>query len=374
MTAYRICFRLAASALLMPCLATVALAQHGGHSGGGGGGMAAHSEGSAGGGIGGHSGVGPAPSRASRPASHSAAIPHSKNAASPASASSTANANASAAKPGVNLVPGVPTYRWQDPPSNAVQPAPARGAVSAPNHQFVSATGAGSLQTVRPLSVPGRYPINGQCGRGGCGSIYYPPGYYGGYGYGYGYGLGYGYGYGYGLYPGFGWDFGFGYGLGYGYGYGYGTGYYGNGVGYSDARPAASGDAQSSSAEYGPYATLDAKTDQPGTLPDPAKQSAVVLKDGTVYTVTDYWMADGKLHFVTAESGESTVDIEQVDLQKTVDRNAGRGVTFTLRTQDGVGVTNAPAAQAAPADGQSSSTEQAPAQVPLPAPAGAPQQ
>ena len=105
---------------------------------------------------------------------------------------------------------------------------------------------------------------------------------------------------------GFGWGSGFGLGYGFGSGFGYGLGYYGNGLGYGDSYPNTS-----SSGDYGPYATLDAKTKQPGTLPNPSAETTLVLKDGTVYTMTDYWMADGKLHYVTAENGENTIAITQ---------------------------------------------------------------
>lgn len=57
----------------------------------------------------------------------------------------------------------------------------------------------------------------------------------------------------------------------------------------------------------------------------------IYLKDGTTYAATDYWMADGKLHYYVNYSGESTVDIDQLDLQRTVDENSKRGVQFTLK-------------------------------------------
>ena len=56
----------------------------------------------------------------------------------------------------------------------------------------------------------------------------------------------------------------------------------------------------------------------------------IYLKDGSSYGVTDYWMADGNLHYVTTYGGENSISVEQLDLQKTVDENAGRGVNFTL--------------------------------------------
>jgi hypothetical protein len=55
------------------------------------------------------------------------------------------------------------------------------------------------------------------------------------------------------------------------------------------------------------------------------------LKDGTTFAATDYWVADGKLHYFVNYSGESTVDIDQLDVQRTVDENSKRGVQFTLK-------------------------------------------
>jgi hypothetical protein len=55
------------------------------------------------------------------------------------------------------------------------------------------------------------------------------------------------------------------------------------------------------------------------------------LTDGTVYALMNYWVADGKLHYITQYGGENAIDLNQVDVQKTVDVNAKRGVPVTLR-------------------------------------------
>jgi hypothetical protein len=64
-----------------------------------------------------------------------------------------------------------------------------------------------------------------------------------------------------------------------------------------------------------------------------AEKVLVVLymKNGAVYAVTNYWVGDGKLHYLTSYGGENTIDLNDLDLQKTVDVNASRGVEFTLR-------------------------------------------
>jgi hypothetical protein len=54
------------------------------------------------------------------------------------------------------------------------------------------------------------------------------------------------------------------------------------------------------------------------------------LRDGTGYGATDYWLADGILHFVTTYGTEKSVGLDQLDVQRTVDENAARGVFITL--------------------------------------------
>jgi hypothetical protein len=60
-------------------------------------------------------------------------------------------------------------------------------------------------------------------------------------------------------------------------------------------------------------------------------EAVVYLKDGTVYLISDYWLADNQLHYLSSDGAEHVIDMDQVDLQKTVDVNAKRGVDFTLR-------------------------------------------
>jgi hypothetical protein len=58
--------------------------------------------------------------------------------------------------------------------------------------------------------------------------------------------------------------------------------------------------------------------------------TVLYLKDGSVYAVTDYWVADGKLHYNASYGGQNSIDIDLLDLQRTVNANAARGVPFTL--------------------------------------------
>jgi len=62
----------------------------------------------------------------------------------------------------------------------------------------------------------------------------------------------------------------------------------------------------------------------------------LVFKDGTTYTVTDYWRVDDQLHFITIEEGGTksvphTVPFGDLDVQRTTDRNAAQGFRFVVR-------------------------------------------
>jgi hypothetical protein len=64
-----------------------------------------------------------------------------------------------------------------------------------------------------------------------------------------------------------------------------------------------------------------------------AEKSLVVLylNDGSVYAVTNCWVAGGKLHYHASYGGENSLELSALDLQRTVNANAARGVDFTLR-------------------------------------------
>ena len=57
----------------------------------------------------------------------------------------------------------------------------------------------------------------------------------------------------------------------------------------------------------------------------------IYLKDGTTYAASDYWLRDGQLHYTVNYGGESTLNMDEVDLQRTVDENARRGIRFSLK-------------------------------------------
>jgi hypothetical protein len=161
------------------------------------------------------------------------------------------------------------------------------------------------------------------------------------------YGPGYGYGYGFGgFYP---WGFGLGFGFGLGcdpfwdfgcnaYGYpgswnGY-DGAYGPGLYFGSSSDNGGGPSSDTSQDYGVYS---GESSQGSNWAGTSSNGTVMLylNDGTSFAVTDYWVADYKLHYVTEGARENVIDLDQIDVQRTVDENAARGVGFTLRPTPG---------------------------------------
>ncbi len=97
-----------------------------------------------------------------------------------------------------------------------------------------------------------------------------------------------------------------------------GAGGYGN----ADAGP-------DTSQTYGQYAPQNPPPDSSEGATTPVVM--LYLNDGTSFAVTDYWVADYKLHYVTEDAREGALDLDQIDVQRTVDMNASRGVTVTLK-------------------------------------------
>jgi len=65
-------------------------------------------------------------------------------------------------------------------------------------------------------------------------------------------------------------------------------------------------------------------------------QPQLYLKDGTAYTVTDYWLVDDQLHFTVREEGkpvEHAIPFDALDLQRTIDVARQRGFLFVLRDE-----------------------------------------
>jgi hypothetical protein len=58
----------------------------------------------------------------------------------------------------------------------------------------------------------------------------------------------------------------------------------------------------------------------------------LVLNNGTSQAVTDYWVADGYLAYISPDGTRSHIPLEALDLQNTVIQNAPRGLPFVLRS------------------------------------------
>jgi hypothetical protein len=68
-----------------------------------------------------------------------------------------------------------------------------------------------------------------------------------------------------------------------------------------------------------------------GNEADSAPTALIYLKDGTTFAASDYWLQAGQLHYMVNHDGETTLSMDEVDLQRTVDENARRGVRFSLK-------------------------------------------
>jgi hypothetical protein len=138
---------------------------------------------------------------------------------------------------------------------------------------------------------------------------------------------------------------GFGFGLGYGYGYCdpfwgcpaglyggyYNGGYYGNQIYNATTDDSTVSNEFNPSRYWGPSAPPEETGGGGGSASSSDSEVVLFLKDGTVYAITDYWIADNKLHYVTNYGGENSIPLDQLDMQRTVDVNAKRGINITLR-------------------------------------------
>ena len=70
----------------------------------------------------------------------------------------------------------------------------------------------------------------------------------------------------------------------------------------------------------------------------PRELVLLFLKDGTAYSVTDYWFVNDKVHSTALEEGgtksvEKVIGVDELDLQKTIDVNTRRGFRFVRRDE-----------------------------------------
>jgi len=268
--------------------------------------------------------------------------------------------------------------------------APRAGSAGAANfnaarNHFVDPPGSISSRAVRrpflgssnPAVVQPRSPFLGRrrgffFGEGGCFNGFFPGFCDGFFPFGFG---GFGFGFGYGFGP---WGYGFG-----PWGYGYdGFGYSNYGYPYDSSM---SGDIEANvegqtgnmenRLEDNPYYGAEAESLAP-SLSNGSRSGAdanaplvmLYLKDGTVYALSNYWVADGKLHYKTQYGGENSVPLDLIDIQHTVDVNAKRGVNITLRPAPDA----APAPQSSPAPVPDATPAPQPNAAPAPQPDASP--
>jgi hypothetical protein len=56
------------------------------------------------------------------------------------------------------------------------------------------------------------------------------------------------------------------------------------------------------------------------------------LKNGSVFSVIDYWSSGDQIHYILTNGRPGTFDADQLDLQRTTNENAKSGVQFDLRS------------------------------------------
>ncbi len=112
-------------------------------------------------------------------------------------------------------------------------------------------------------------------------------------------------------------------------------GYYSPSPAYNYSAPSDYGNYSSSSPSY---STPDSDANSPSSNVTADTSVSIVpalrlyLKNGAAFDVTDYWFADNKLNYVTMDGSEFGIEMDQLDLQRTVDENAKHGVQFTLKS------------------------------------------
>jgi hypothetical protein len=89
----------------------------------------------------------------------------------------------------------------------------------------------------------------------------------------------------------------------------------------------------------------------------------IYMKDGTVYTVRDYWMLDGELHYISISGVQKSVNLDLVDFPRTNTENAKSGVRFIFKS--------APSVTAPPPDGNAAPPAQPHSNEPNAQPGGA---
>jgi hypothetical protein len=65
---------------------------------------------------------------------------------------------------------------------------------------------------------------------------------------------------------------------------------------------------------------------------DQRPETLLQLKDGSMYGLTQYWVAGGLLNYITDYGGRNAIPFDRIDIGKSVQLNSQRGVPFVLQT------------------------------------------
>lgn len=76
-----------------------------------------------------------------------------------------------------------------------------------------------------------------------------------------------------------------------------------------------------------------AKPSYPVERPPLAHLTLLVLKNQTIFAVTDYWLEDGRIFYVTSTGKQDSIAVRDLDWEMTTQLNAERGVEFVLRSE-----------------------------------------
>ncbi|MGH9687953.1 MAG: hypothetical protein ACRD5K_12770 [Candidatus Acidiferrales bacterium] len=88
-----------------------------------------------------------------------------------------------------------------------------------------------------------------------------------------------------------------------------------------------------------PYYSILQIIEQPETVPPAAKKQTapekqpnmlVCLTNGQKTEVSDWWVTGGRFYFVPLNEKSQSVDLDSLDLRKTIEQNEKRGRTFML--------------------------------------------
>ncbi len=114
-----------------------------------------------------------------------------------------------------------------------------------------------------------------------------------------------------------------------------GYGYYGYPAGYISAYPSSGSYSDSAPPENYSNTDLNSAAEQSSPeavgIADTTVPILLYMRDGPAYSVRDYWISGGQLHFVLLSGVESAVEMDRLDVQRTVDENAKSGVQFLLK-------------------------------------------